>query len=114
MKDTKSVLEHHLEVFAAGDVEATMSDYADNATVITHDDVYQGTTEIKGLFESLYDEFETTVEFNLERQVVNDDCAYIVWNAETAENVYEHATDTFVVNDGDIVTQTLAAKIDSK
>jgi ketosteroid isomerase-like protein len=114
MSETKTVLEHHLEVFAAGDVEATISDYADDATVITHDDVYQGTAEIKELFESLYDEFETTVEFNLERQVIDDDCAYIVWNAETGENIYQHATDTFVIENGNIVTQTLAAKINPK
>jgi len=37
MSTTEDVLEHHLEVFAARDVEATMSDYADDATVITHD-----------------------------------------------------------------------------
>jgi hypothetical protein len=107
MSETKTVLEHHLEVFAAGDVEATISDYADDATVITHDDVYQGTAEIKELF-------ETTVEFNLERQVIDDDCAYIVWNAETGENIYQHATDTFVIENGNIVTQTLAAKINPK
>jgi ketosteroid isomerase-like protein len=114
MSTTEDVLEHHLEVFAARDVEATMSDYADDATVITHDGTYHGTAEIRELFETLYDEFETAVEFNLQRQVVDDDCAYIVWNAETDENVYEYATDTFVINDGNIVTQTLAAKIDPK
>ena len=32
-------------------------------------------------------------------------------DGETADNVYELATDTFVIRDGKIVTQTLAGKI---
>lgn len=37
--------------------------------------------------------------------------AYLVWSAETADNIYEFATDTFFVRDGKIVAQSFAAKI---
>jgi hypothetical protein len=37
--------------------------------------------------------------------------AYIIWSAETADNVYELATDTFVVRNGKIVVQSFAGKI---
>jgi len=40
--------------------------------------------------------------------------AYILWTAETADNVYEVGTDTFIVQDGKIVAQSFAAKITPK
>jgi hypothetical protein len=42
------------------------------------------------------------------------DTAYIVWKAETADNRFELGTDTFIVRDGKIVTQTFAGKISPK
>lgn len=40
-----------------------------------------------------------------------DDHASILWTAETADNVYELATDTFVVHKGKIVAPSFAGKI---
>jgi hypothetical protein len=45
---------------------------------------------------------------------VEGNYGYILWTAETADNVYELGTDTFVVRDGRIVTQSFAGKITSK
>jgi hypothetical protein len=45
---------------------------------------------------------------------VDGDHAYILWTAETADDVYEIGTDTFVVRDGKIVAQSFAAKITPK
>ena len=36
---------------------------------------------------------------------------YLVWKADTADNRYEFATDTFLLQNGKIVTQTFAGKI---
>ena len=36
------------------------------------------------------------------------------WTAETADNVYELATDTFFVKEGKIVAQSFTAKITPK
>ena len=52
--------------------------------------------------------------FTMDAVHVTGDIAYIVWHAETADNVYEMATDTFVIEDGKIATQTLAAKVTPK
>jgi hypothetical protein len=50
----------------------------------------------------------------MKQQAVEGDYAYILWSAETADNVYEVGTDTFVVRDGKIVAQSFAAKITPK
>ena len=47
-------------------------------------------------------------------QSVEGDHAYILWTAETADNVYELGTDMFVVRDGRIVAQSFAGKITPK
>ena len=50
----------------------------------------------------------------MRKQCVEGDYAYILWSAETADNSYEAATDTFVVRNGKIVAQSFAAKITPK
>jgi hypothetical protein len=46
--------------------------------------------------------------------IFEGDYAYLVWSAETVDNSYQLATDTFVVQDGRIVVQSFAAKISPK
>lgn len=48
---------------------------------------------------------------SLNQQSVEGEYAYILWTAETANNVYEVGTDTFVVRDGKIVTQSFTARL---
>lgn len=50
----------------------------------------------------------------MHQQYVEGDYAHILWKAETADNCYDAATDTFVVRDGKIVVQSFAAKISPK
>ena len=50
----------------------------------------------------------------MKQQSVEGDYAYILWTAETAANVYEVGTDTFVFRDGRIVAQSFAGKITPK
>jgi hypothetical protein len=54
------------------------------------------------------------MSFEMTTQSVEGDVAYIVWKAETADNVYEMGTDTFVVRSGKIVAQSFAAKTTAK
>ncbi|QIO22144.1 nuclear transport factor 2 family protein [Haloarcula sp. JP-L23] len=115
MSATQSVLEHHLEMFGEGDVDGLMSDYADDAVFISADGTLVGHDDIRSMYEELLPEFDDpSVSFSLDEQVVRDEYAYIVWHAETPENVYEFASDTFVVRDGEIVAQTLAADVSPK
>jgi hypothetical protein len=50
----------------------------------------------------------------MRQQLIEGDYAYILWAAETADNLYELATDTFVVREGKIVAQSFTAKITPK
>jgi hypothetical protein len=49
--------------------------------------------------------------FSMKQQAVQGDYAYILWIAETADNLYEVGTDTFACGNGKIVAQSFAGKI---
>jgi ketosteroid isomerase-like protein len=115
MATTKDVLQNHLEAFGQGDMNRILSDYASDAVLFTNDETLKGVDALRRLFERLTDEFgKPGATFNMQRQVVEGDYAYIVWTAETADNVYELATDTFVIRNGKIVAQSFTAKIKPK
>ena len=115
MVSTKDVLDNHLRSFSKGDLEGILSDYAPGAVMFTPDGPLKGVDEMRPLFQALITEFgKPGAAFNLKRQSVDGDYAYILWTAETADNVYEVATDTFVVRNGKITAQSFTGKITPK
>ena len=115
MTSTNDVLDHHLKNFNEGDLKGVLSDYAPGAVLFTPNGPLKGIDAIKPLFQALIAEFgKPGSAFSLRQQSVEGDYAYIVWTAETADNVYELGTDTFVVRDGKIVAQSFAGKITPK
>jgi len=113
--DTQALLNHHLEAFGTANMEAILSDYADDAVLVIPGVQFRGAAEIKPVFEGLFAEFgQEGVTFMMIDSYVQDNVAYIVWSAETPDNSYEIGTDTFVIEDGKIAIQTLAFKAVSK
>jgi ketosteroid isomerase-like protein len=112
---TEQVLEHHLQAFGAGDVDAIVSDYSEEAVIFTPSGMVQGQEDIRAAFETLVAEFSKPgMSFEMVEQQTKDEIAYIVWTAETADNVYEFATDTFVIRDGKIVYQSYSPKTEAR
>jgi ketosteroid isomerase-like protein len=115
MASTKDVLDNHLKCFGEGDLKGILSDYAPGAVLFTSDGPLRGADAIRSLFQALIAEFgKPGASFNMKQQFVEGEYAYILWAAETADNVYEMATDTFVVRDGKIVAQSFTSKIKPK
>ena len=109
---TANVLEHHLSCFGSGDLDGIMTDYTEDSLLFTPEGPLKGREAIRGLLASLIAEFaKPGASFEMKTQTVEGEAAYIVWSAETADNTYELATDTFVVRDGKIVYQSFAGKI---
>jgi ketosteroid isomerase-like protein len=115
MASTKDVLDHHLKCFDEGDLEGILSDYAPSAVLFTADGPLRGVNAIRPLFQAMVAEFgKPGATFSMKEQFVEGDHAYILWSAETADNVYELGTDTFVLRDGKIVAQSFTGKITPK
>ena len=115
MTSTDSVLDHHLEAFANQDLEETVADYVDESIVVTNMGVSRGLDEVEWLFAGLFEEFSqegTTIE--VDDTIVEGDFAYLLWHAETPDNVYEFCTDTFYIPEETIEFQTFAGKVEPK
>lgn len=112
---TKDVLDHHLKCFGDGDLEGILSDYVPDAVLFTAERPLRGADAIRPLFQAMIAEFgKPGAAFHMKQSFVEGDYAYIVWTAETADNVYELGTDTFVVRGGKIVAQSFTGKATPK
>ena len=124
MASTKEVIDNHLKCFGEGDLKGILSDYAPGAVLFTPDGPLRGADAITPLFQAMIAEFgkpgateefgKPGATFNLEQQFIEGAYAYILWSAETVDNVYEMGTDTFVVRDGKIVAQSFTGKVTPK
>ena len=115
MASTKDILDHHLKAFDQGDLSGVLTDYSPDAVLFTKDRAHKGVDAIRPLFEALFAEFgKPGATFTMRQQLIEGDYAYILWTAETADNLCELATDTFVVREGKIVAQSFTAKITPK
>ncbi len=112
MSTTQNVIENHLARFAAGDLDGLMADYSEESVLFTPTGQVAGTRAIRGLMSGLFAEFaKPGARFTLEHLSVSGEVGFIVWSAETADNRYEFATDTFLVRGGRIRSQSFAAKL---
>jgi ketosteroid isomerase-like protein len=114
MSSTREVLDRHLRSFGEHDLKGILSDYAPDAIFFTPEGPLKGDT-MKLFFQALLAEFgKPGAAFSLKHQSLEGDYGYILWTAETADNVYGLGTDTFIVQDGKIVVQTFAGEITPK
>jgi len=112
---TEEVLQRHVRCFFECDLEGVVSDYSADAVLFTPNGPLKGHGPIREFFHALIKEFaQPGTTFSMQLQSVDGDFAYALWSAETADNVYEMATDTHVVRDGKIVAQSFAGQIRSK
>jgi len=109
---TESVLAHHLQALGEADIDAIMSDYAENAVLITPGGPLHGLDAIRQLFEGMI--ADPMISFEILQQAIEGEVAYIVWKAETKRLSIPLGTDTFVIRDGKIVAQTFAAQMETK
>ena len=112
MASTTDVLDHHIKCLGEGDLEGILADYAPEAVLFTPDGPLKGIDEIRPFFQAMLAEFgKPGTVFNMKLRSVVERLLYVVWTAETADNVYEMGTDTQVVRNGKIVAQSFAGKI---
>ncbi|MBI1424458.1 MAG: nuclear transport factor 2 family protein [Gammaproteobacteria bacterium] len=115
MTSTRDILDRHLKAFGECDIKGVLSDYGKDIVFFTANGPLKGVEAVRSMFETLIAEFRKPgASFTMERYFVQGEHGYILWNAETADNVYEMATDTFVVQDGKIVAQSYTARIRPK
>lgn len=114
--DTQAVLDHHLAAFGAGDADEIAKDYTEESVLITPDGVVTGRDAIHAAFQEIFAGLFApgTYEFSMDTMHVAGMSAYIVWRARCATVDIVFGTDTLVVQDGKIVVQTYALKVEPR
>jgi hypothetical protein len=105
---TEAVVRNHLQAFLEQQgIAAILNDYDENAQFYTEAKIYQGKREIGGFFTDFIDSLPVggINLFSLRSQQVDGKIAYITWSV--GGNI-PLGTDTFVVDNGKIVSQTFA------
>ncbi len=105
---TEAVVRNHLEAFLdQKGIAAILADYDEDACFISEDRTYRGRREIGVFFENFIASLppQGIRRFSLRSMRVEGDLAYITWNVGSE---WPLGTDTFVVREGKIVSQTFA------
>jgi ketosteroid isomerase-like protein len=105
---TELVVRRHVQAFAEQQgIDAILRDYAEDARLVSEDRIYLGKTEIREFFVALHAALptEAVAGFALRCLRADGDLALITWSAGAHIPL---GTDTFVVRDGKILSQTVA------
>ncbi|HEY0475944.1 MAG TPA: nuclear transport factor 2 family protein [Kofleriaceae bacterium] len=105
---TEATLRNHLHAFFHKNIDGVVADYAEEAVLIVQRGPLHGIAEIRTFFARFVENMPAGFldAFKLRRQEVVGEMGYIVWDAGPW---VQFATDTFVVRDGKIRSQTFAA-----
>ncbi len=106
---TESVIKHHIQALAEGDLDEIMADYSENSVFLTNDNVIEGLDGIRAVFAGAVANGGFVV--SMQHELYHNDAAYITWNVP---GVIALGTDTFIVKDGSIVLQTNALMMAAK
>jgi ketosteroid isomerase-like protein len=102
----QEVFQHHAEVLIAGDIDGIVSDYSDDAILITPAGTLHGKDGVRQGFEKLLSDLPNA-EWDVPTQIFEGDVLFIEWNATSKSTKAEDGIDTFVFRDGLIRVQTV-------
>src|ERR1017187_128145 len=102
----EEVFAHHAQSLGAGDLDAIVADYADDAFLITPAAVMRGRDGIRAVFTQLLSDVPDAA-WDLKTQIYEDDVLFLEWPADAAATRVEDGIDTFVFRDGLIRVQTV-------
>ena len=106
-EQTGAIVAHHWKAFIGNELDETMLDYTEASILITPDHVYRGLKEIRDNFIKAFAGFpkaESTLQLN--KTVVERNIGYILWQATAPKRTLSFGTDTFVIENGKILSQT--------
>jgi ketosteroid isomerase-like protein len=101
----QEIFQNHITAIGAGDVDAIVADYADDAVVITPEGTTRGRDGIRQLFSGLLGEL-SDARWDVPTQVFEGDVLFIEWTA-VAEKARAEGVDTFVFSGDAIRVQTV-------
>ena len=115
MSQAEETLNHYLQSFGDGDIDAVMTDYTEESVILFESTLVKGLDNIREFFRDFIENvLPPGSPFEMKHTQVVDNVAYIVWEASTDKLNFKLGTDTFVIREGKIAQQTVAALVEPK
>ena len=112
---TRDAVMGHMRAVGQKDIDAYVAGYAEDGKIVTPSRVYAGRDEIREFASDWLAEFSgPDVAVEMQSMTFEGDTAIIVFSGETADKIYELGVETFVVSNGEIVTQTYVVDVTPK
>ena len=108
--DTAEVWDHHIAAWEARDLDAIASDYSETSVLVINNQVYVGPEQIKPVFARLFEIFDAGTNA-VDEPLLIDRLVYITWHFQPEGAPVHHGTDSFVIENGKIVYQTIASTL---
>ncbi len=109
----QEVFQHHAEALGAEDLEGIVSDYTDDALLITLGGAARGKEGVREGFVKLLGDLPGA-SWDLPTQIYADDILLLEWKAESEAARVDDGIDTFVFRDGLIRVQTVRYTLTAK
>lgn len=100
----KETLLRHVETFTEGDLDAIMTDYCEDAVLLTPDGTLRK-RRYKGVLQGIPGSLPARLR-------VEGVSAYVVWSGKSAQLDIPFATETSIIREGGILAQTFAAQME--
>ncbi len=109
----ENVIQHHLKALASNDLDALMEDYTEQSELWTTEGIITGVDAISAFFSYAFTLLpKKKTALHIQKMIVRNSKIYIVWNADSPVVHIPFAVDTFEVQDGKIIWQTVAFQSD--
>ena len=109
MTTASDIFDHHLSVFAEGDIDGIVSDYSEDSVMVHGDQIWTGLAGARAFFHMWLDDLlPPGCRFDVTSRITTDDLVYITWEAESERYVFDFGTNTFVMREGKVYRQTVA------
>jgi ketosteroid isomerase-like protein len=97
-----------LAAFGAGDLDALMAQYAEDAMLFTASGVLQGRDQIRPVLAAALADFaQPGTSFAVQGAIAQGNTVAFVWSAETPTTHYRLGVESYVLAEGKAVYQTL-------
>lgn len=107
IKTPQEVIQSHLDLRLTGEIERDIAEnYAPDVTIIDMEDTYRGHDGVRISAEILSKNIRDA-SYSYNRVVVEGNVGYLLWSARGAQVQVSCAMDSFVVENGKIVAQTI-------
>ena len=104
-RTTQELIEHHMEVLVAGNMDELLADYADDAVIMALDGTSVGIDAIRDLFQNILDTMPN-LKVTTRNLRAYDDLVLQDWSADCDTVSITDGADTYVIRDDKIVRQT--------